>query len=577
MEENEFNSRMRAEVEGFRKAYRKDDAAFLIWFLKNIFCLEEEDAVECVCDGPNDKGIDGIWIDEDSEEIYVFQSEFSVQNDGVRGDNKIRTFAGVKEWFSSEDSVSQLLKSLANKELKNLIIQFEVMVKVARGFELRLVFVTNKTFDENAKEFLRVTDFIEPYDRNELFRRFTYIAEVDVENTPKVLDLPSDNAIEYETEAGNKTIVLRIPVLEILKLDGIRDRSLFSRDVRYWVGRTRVNKEIRKTLIRSEEHQNFFLYHNGIAIVCSRYDFDPNQRTIRLEDYQVVNGCQSILSFYENELALSADICVLTKIIEVEQHNPLIKNVTYYANNQNAISIKDLRATDRVQIGIKRQFSNVFDNRVLYKTRRGERERDYEEVIETDLAAQLIVSFYFGEPYNSHLKTKLLGDRYEQIFSRKITPGKLYLPFLVHKIIQENNGLLELEQVRNYGLAKFAVLRFMGDVLRDDELGKDLCDEPDKFFQDGNLPVLKEALTQLFKYVVIEVNASINEYINELEDGSFFDYKNLFKNKPFVDKIGSEVLRGQKRALLRNQGDAFSEIYRRSQNKHEEGGSLTQA
>ena len=36
---DEFNSRVRSEVDILRKSYRDDNSAFLIWFLKNIFCL----------------------------------------------------------------------------------------------------------------------------------------------------------------------------------------------------------------------------------------------------------------------------------------------------------------------------------------------------------------------------------------------------------------------------------------------------------------------------------------------------------------------------------------------------------
>jgi len=331
--------------------------------------------------------------------------------------------------------------------------------------------------------------------------------------------------------------------------------------VRFWVGRTRVNREIRKTILRQEEHPNFFLYHNGITIICSQYEFSRSERKIKLENYQVINGCQSIMSFYENRLVLSENISVLTKIIELEQHSPLIKNITYYANNQNAIGIKDLRSTDRIQIGLQNLFVEQFNNRVLYKIKRGESEIGYSEVIEVDLAAQLMISFYFQEPYNSHLKNKLLGDRYEQIFSRKITPGKIYLPFFIHNIIQENDGLLEPEQVRNYGLGKFAVLRFMGDVLRDEELGTKLCDSPDEYFTEDMKEILKKSLTQLFKFVSIEINASIKEYVDDLPEGHLFDYKNLFKNRQFIDKISNEVLRGRKRALLRNPEDAFCEMF----------------
>ena len=101
----------------------------------------------------------------------------------------------------------------------------------------------------------------------------------------------------------------------------------------------------------------------------------------------------------------------------------------------------------------------------------------------------------------------------------------------------------------------------MGDVLRDEELGTKLCDSPDEYFTEDKKEILKKSMTQLFKFVSIEINASIKEYVDDLPEGQLFDYKNLFKNRQFIDKISNEVLRGRKRALLRNPEDACCEMF----------------
>lgn len=95
----EFTPKLRSEVDILKENYRNDNSAFLIWFLKNIFCLNEIDCVDSVCDGSRDKGIDGIWIDESEETIYIFQSEFSPNDMREAGDTKIREFSGVNVCF----------------------------------------------------------------------------------------------------------------------------------------------------------------------------------------------------------------------------------------------------------------------------------------------------------------------------------------------------------------------------------------------------------------------------------------------------------------------------------------------
>jgi AIPR protein len=290
------------------------------------------------------------------------------------------------------------------------------------------VYVTNKIFDQNAKEYLNTTE-IDAYDNQLLFEKYTYMVEADVLNTPKILDLTNSSAIQYNAALDNNSIVLAVPVKQLLKLDGIQDHSLFSRNVRLWTGKTRVNKELASTISDQTEHSRFFLYHNGVSITCSNFVFSPNENKIEISGYQVINGCQSIVSFYQNRTNLTDNILVLTKIIKVAPQSPLIQKITKNANNQNAISAKDLKSNDRVQLSLQRKFLEIFNNTVLYMIKRGENTIGYTDVIEIDFAAQLITSFYFDEPYKTHLKNNFYGEDYEKIFSRNTSCQRIFLAY----------------------------------------------------------------------------------------------------------------------------------------------------
>jgi len=398
------------------------------------------------------------------------------------------------------------------------------------------VYVTNKIFDQNAKEYLETCFNMEFYDNNSLFGKYTYIVEEEVENNPKVLSVPNTTAIVYDDVESIKSIVLPVQAKELLKLDGIQDRTLFSRNVRYWVGRTRVNKGIENTLKDNLEHLKFFLYHNGVTIICNTYRFDKEEKQIKLEGYQVINGCQSILSFYENRSYLTDNIYILVKIIKTQPHSPIIQKITHNTNNQNAISLKDLKSNDRIQIGLQKKFKEFFNDEVLYKIKKGESVDDYKEVIDIDFAAQLLLAFYFKQPYNTHLKTKIFSDEYEKLFSRKTTCQKIYLANLIFKIINENTDKLSNLQIRGYGLSKFAILRFFR---------------------------LKKSIEKLFELISLDINAFIKEYIEENE---FFDYKNLFKNTHFVDKMSIEIIRVHEKDMIRHPEDSFKEIFEKYKN-----------
>ena len=63
---------------------RTESQAFLVWFLENYFRLDEVDANDAVCDGPDDKGIDGIYVDNNLETIGFkgMNAPITVEEDG---------------------------------------------------------------------------------------------------------------------------------------------------------------------------------------------------------------------------------------------------------------------------------------------------------------------------------------------------------------------------------------------------------------------------------------------------------------------------------------------------------------
>ncbi len=139
---NDFTAKLRLEVQQFFCNGRRDSASFLIWYLQNFFRIEQQDAIDCVCDSINDKGIDGIYVDEEDEEIFLFQTKYSPEDNREQGDNDIRNFIGAKQWFNNEDTVNQLLSSTASQELKAIVNRLNLREKIRSEFEVYLQFVT---------------------------------------------------------------------------------------------------------------------------------------------------------------------------------------------------------------------------------------------------------------------------------------------------------------------------------------------------------------------------------------------------------------------------------------------------
>ena len=80
-------------------------------------------------------------------------------------------------------------------------------------------------------------------------------------------------------------------------MDGIHNQQLFDLNLRKSLAKTKVNKDIFQSIENQSEHNKFLLYNNGITIICGNLDVSEEDK-IKIQDYAVVNGCQSLSCFY---------------------------------------------------------------------------------------------------------------------------------------------------------------------------------------------------------------------------------------------------------------------------------------
>src|SRR6266480_4104248 len=96
----------------------------------------------------------------------------------------------------------------------------------------------------------------------------------------------------YHEVAGTPVLIAAIPLKECVKLPGIKDGTLFQKNVRQSLGSSNtVNKGIRSTIL-GDKRSDFFFFHNGVTALCNKMGLDGN--TLSLRGLSVVNGCQSL-------------------------------------------------------------------------------------------------------------------------------------------------------------------------------------------------------------------------------------------------------------------------------------------
>ena len=528
----EFQDQLRTEFKRDFSEGRNDSSSMLMWFMESIFCLDRIQAIDCICDSKNDKGIDGIYVDDKEDEIHIFQAKYKEANNTVFGDKVLRDFSGVKCWFSGSKSIDQLLGSSISDELKNLVLSTSLKDCIDE-YKVHYHFVSNAKKDHNSIEYEAANDDLTVWDIDMMFKNYKYISE-----EPLVLgeitfkDIKSDQVIKMNSVGeSNSMIVFPINAKELLKLSGIDDYSLFNKNVRYGLGNTRVNNSIRDTLKNEKEKDKFIIFHNGITLVCENFLHNTETNEVKIKNYSIVNGAQSTLAFYKHERYIDDNTNVFLKVVNTGGNPLLMNQITYYNNNQNSITMKDLRSNDNVQRRIEREFEELhssFGLKYIYVPKKGKIiEKDF-LAIESDYAAQLITACYLKNSYNTHLKTSMFTSTYNDIFNRNINAKKIFLYSLAHETLREHLGEFEDKTIASYGLFQYFVLSLVFDIIEKNSESKVVFDRIDNYI--SNPIIIKRFFNKVFGvfYKIID-----QHIIEEKEKGNF-DYKNFFKAKNTV-------------------------------------------
>jgi hypothetical protein len=146
-------------------------------------------------------------------------------------------------------------------------------------------------------------------------------------------------------------------------------RKLFFDNIRDYQGDTPVNTAIANT-IRSERRIEFPLLNNGVTVVTRKLQRVGNE--FQLEDFQIVNGCQTshvIAKTWETDFP---DMLVPVKIIATEDEE-ITRSIIVASNSQNTVDQDSFWALDPIHKQIEIVFeSQAGDRKLFYERRPGQ-------------------------------------------------------------------------------------------------------------------------------------------------------------------------------------------------------------
>jgi hypothetical protein len=532
---------------------RSESASFLIWYLENYYRLDKTEAVDSVCDQRGDKGVDGIYVNDSDQTITIFQSKISQKKSSSIGDTTLKEFAGTVSQFQTAEKIEHLIGSAGDAEVAALVKRLDLVNKIATH-ELRGECISNVDIDSNGEAFLKHTPYITLVGKFQL--RETFISdERDIPvHGPISFDVGGFSASEYIVDSDTRAIIAPIKAKELVTLQGIADQSLFAYNVRGPLGRTQVNKDIARSLRDKSSHKLFPLFHNGITVIAA--DVVSDEKALKVEDYFVVNGCQSLSALYANKDALTDDLRVLVKFVKMDPRSTSAQMITEFSNNQNSVKPRDFKSNNPIQIRLQNEFEDKYPGQYSFEIKRGELATS--NIISNEIAGLYLMAFDVKEPWATHRKYEVFEDKHADLFGRpEVTADRIVLCQVIMDAIEEKLPEIKNTLFARYVLTCYLLLYIVRELLENDRVGVDAIKSPEKYVRDKtSRECFRKCIASLVSDVVIDLNDEVAEY------GDEFDYRDKLRDAEWVRKITKEVVSGYLKQVKRDRISSFKDEWK---------------
>lgn len=412
----------------FQQRFPNDGQRFVAWYLRNILFRDMNETRDDITDGADDKQIDTLIVDDDKSLVRIVQGKF-IQTGTVDAE-PLREV--LSSWLQIKDLAR--LQNVANQKLARKLR--ELADALEEDYEVSFELITTGTLTEAAQhdlqtfqeELTRLSEneafdaTIHVIDADELKRRYDYAIEADNPSINYKLPLAGARHMYHEI-AGTPVLIAALPLKECVKLPGIKDGTLFQKNVRQSLGSSNaVNKGIRSTIL-GDKRSDFFFFHNGVTALCNKMALDND--TLSLWGLSIVNGCQSlntILSCSETVKKVD-DAFILFRFYEIPQRDRADK-ISIYTNSQSAVKARDLRSNDKRVLAIKKAYELRYPTG-YFITKRGETapaDKNKNHVVELSSFAKNLVAWQTLRPNLSYGETKIFDKYFETLFKNKDYP-----------------------------------------------------------------------------------------------------------------------------------------------------------
>lgn len=479
-----------------------DEAVFSLVCLRYFFNQGEfgyGDYRDAYTDGRSDGGIDLVLVHEkDGEDrLVLVQSKLVSSLDDAQDVVDIFTkMAQTVENFQLDRTAaySKRLKRIYRDRLDSLENQPPNIAMIA--------FVAGAVSDERKSQIrgeLEGIEHLQAYDisvfyRDDIERQIRSVKEPQLFVPEDKVSIAKDDG--HITKGANGLLV-NVSANSLRHLyDKYRDKGLFEQNFRYFIRNQKIDSGINESLARKRD--GFWFLNNGIIIGCKDYSLDGDN--VKLRDFSIVNGCQTVTLIGEykgkNQEVDFVLPCKIVRPAEGQDYDDFITQIAEASNSQKPISDRDLKANKPEQKRLQKALSQD-EPKIYLEIKRGEsllsaaKKKQIEpwQFVDNDYLGQVILAFHLQQPGTARSgKRRIFSSNniYDAVFKRTAhkesiadslrifqlyreyveqqsaddlftdaddesvaTNGKMMIPSIVGFMIKEKRGLLDTKRINN--------------------------------------------------------------------------------------------------------------------------------
>lgn len=455
----------------------------------------DSDLLETICvGGKNDTGIDGIAIKLngifvknrpdvnyiikqlrkkiDIEFIFI-QSKYKPNFDSGELNNFI---AGVRNFLSENATLPMNDKVRELYELKQYLISEDIVYDWNENPTVRMYYVAMGKW-RNVPHHLALADQAKgDISKLNIYEK-TDIHFVDSDYLKTILDSNENKfSIIIETIATMELTPVKgvdNSCIAICKADefskmltneeGFIRKSLFEDNVRDYQGESAVNSEMFHTI--KTDPSKFVLLNNGITIVCE--DFTSSNRKLKIENPQIVNGCQtSHVIFLTKQQNIPISEVPLSIRIIATKDTEIANQVVRGTNKQNIVLDEAFETTKQFHKDLE-EFFNSYNFQLPDKIYYERRSKQYANTpvkqiqkINLRILTQYFVGMFLNKPHQSFIHESILLKEFANVLYQ---PSQSRLPYFVaaysfyqlEKLFREKNFFPEFKAYKSHLLMMF--------------------------------------------------------------------------------------------------------------------------